>query len=74
MDSHSRPEHPATTKRQWWVVVLLALPYFGLCFPSFYARATPALLCFPFFYWYQFGWVILTSILLYVVYRQLKSR
>ena len=73
MDSVSRPERTATTKRPWPVVILLALPYLGLCFPSIYARATPALLGFPFFYWYQFGWVVLTSILLYVVYRQLKS-
>ena len=32
--------------RRWWVVVLLALPYVGLCFPQIYARATPALLGF----------------------------
>ena len=60
-------------KRPWWVVILLAAPYLGLCFPGLYARATPALFGFPFVYWYQFAWVILTSILLYVVYRQLKS-
>ena len=62
-------------KRANWLLVslLLALPYLGLCFPSIYARATPALFGFPFFYWYQFAWVVLTSILLYVVYRQLKS-
>jgi Protein of unknown function (DUF3311) len=56
-----------------WTWLLLAAPYIGLCFPSLYARTTPALFGFPFFYWYQFGWVILTSILLYAVYRQLKS-
>jgi len=54
--------------------VLLAAPYIALCFPGLYARATPALFGFPFFYWYQFAWVILTSVLLYVVYRQLKTR
>ena len=74
MDTLSRPERTTVAKRPWWVVILLALPYFGLCFPSLYARATPALFGFPFFYWYQFGWVVLTSVLLYVVYRQLKTR
>ncbi len=59
---------------RWWVLVLLVLPYLGLCFPGLYARATPALLGFPFFYWYQFGWVVLSSLLLGVVYRQLRSR
>jgi hypothetical protein len=66
---------PRKAKRTaWWVVVLLALPYLGLCFPKLYARATPTLFGFPFFYWYQFAWVLLTSFLLYLVYRQLKSR
>jgi len=63
-----------TGRRPWWTIVLLALPYLGLCFPGLYSRATPALLGFPFFYWYQFAWVALTSVLLYVVYRQFKTR
>jgi len=33
----------------------------------------PTLWGFPFFYWYQFAWVILTSMLLAMVYRKLKS-
>jgi len=56
----------------WWVWVLLAVPYVGLCFPAWYARATPTLLGFPFFYWYQFVWVAITSALLGIVYRQVK--
>ena len=63
-----------TTRRPWWTIVLLALPYVGLCFPGLYSRATPALFGFPFFYWYQFAWVALTSVLLYAVYRQFKTR
>jgi len=65
--THHRKPHPI-------VWLLLALPYAGLCFPSLYARATPALFGFPFFYWYQFAWVVLTSGLLYVVYRHFKTR
>jgi len=64
---------PTRVRRPWWVAVLLVAPYIGLCFPRMYARATPVLFGFPFFYWYQFGWVVLTSVLLYIVYRQLKS-
>jgi len=73
MDPVSTPERSAA-RRPWWTFLLLALPYLGLCFPGLYSRATPALLGFPFFYWYQFAWVALTSILLYVVYRQFKTR
>jgi hypothetical protein len=53
--------------------VLLAIPYLALCFPQLYARATPALMGFPFFYWYQFAWVVITSLLLGIVYRALKD-
>jgi hypothetical protein len=52
---------------------MLAVPYLALCFPQLYARATPTLLGFPFFYWYQFVWVVLTSVLLGLVYRALKD-
>jgi len=69
----STPNTPAKKTAAWWVWPLLAAPYLGLCFPALYARATPELLGFPFFYWYQFAWVALTSALLYVVYRQFKS-
>jgi hypothetical protein len=70
------PTEPLPQARKRWpaiVWLLLALPYAGLCFPALYNRATPAAFGFPFFYWYQFSWVIVTSILLYIVYRNLKS-
>ena len=66
------PTRPATRKHNRAWLLLLALPYLGLCFPGFYARATPVLLGFPFFYWYQFVWVIATSGLLWIYY--LKQR
>jgi len=68
------PESKAnpTTRRSKWVLLLL-LPYLGLCFPQLYARSTPALWGFPFFYWYQFAWVILASALLGAVYQKLKT-
>jgi hypothetical protein len=74
--SSESADPPVASRRargiQYVVVLLLALPYLGLCFPEMYVRATPALLGFPFFYWYQLGWVVLTSALLYVVYRLKK--
>ncbi len=54
-------------------MLLLILPYLGLCLPQIYARSTPALWGFPFFYWYQFAWVIIASALLAIVYRKLKT-
>ncbi len=71
----SEPGRTSTeTKKIPWMWVLLALPYLALCFPSLYARATPELLGFPFFYWYQFAWVVATSILLWIVYRKIKDK
>ena len=81
MAAHPRPDSPqkmtptpAHQRRRFspWTL-LLVLPYFGLCFPALYARATPALLGFPFFYWYQFAWVILASGIMGVVYFRSKS-
>jgi len=67
----STDKTPTTPKKRisrW--TLLLILPYLGLCFPQIYARATPALLGFPFFYWYQFAWVVLASLIMGLVYRK----
>jgi hypothetical protein len=52
---------------------LLILPYLGLLAVPFYNRSEPELFGFPFFYWYQFAWVPLTSILTYIVYTKVKA-
>jgi hypothetical protein len=54
-----------------WVWGLL-LPYVALLWLPFYNDSQPALLGFPFFYWYQFAWVPVTSLLIYLVYRKVK--
>ena len=63
-----------TNKRRmgWQVWLMLALPYAALCFPAIYARMAPAIFGVPFFYWYQFAWVVITSLLLFAVYSKLK--
>jgi Protein of unknown function (DUF3311) len=55
-----------------WLLLLL-LPYVGLCFPQIYARSAPQMLGFPFFYWYQLAWVVLASSIMGVVYSKIKS-
>src|SRR5271168_3082304 len=52
---------------------LLILPACGLLFPAVYARQTPALFGFPFFYWYQFAWVFLTAAITGLVYFLVKD-
>jgi Protein of unknown function (DUF3311) len=50
---------------------LLFLPFIGLLWIPFYNFSDPKLFGFPFFYWYQFLWVPVTSALMYLVYRRL---
>ncbi len=41
--------------------VLLAIPCLALLLVPIYSRSGPELLGFPFFYWYQFLWILLTA-------------
>jgi len=61
------------SRRAHWNWLLL-LPAVALMFPSTYAKATPELFGFPFFYWYQMGWIVLTSVITGIVYLATKNR
>lgn len=52
-----------------WVTWLLALPWIVLAFPFYYSANQPQVAGFPFFYWYQLLWVLISAVLTYVVYR-----
>ena len=54
-------------RRRGWYLLLLA-PFIGLLFPGWYATKTPKLFGFPFFYWYQFAWVIAAAAITLIVY------
>ncbi|MEU6171218.1 DUF3311 domain-containing protein [Streptantibioticus parmotrematis] len=41
--------------------VCLAIPVVATLWVSSYARATPAFIGIPFFYWYQMAWVIVSA-------------
>jgi hypothetical protein len=59
-----------TKHSRLWLVLLI--PYVALLWLPFYNDVRPSLLGFPFFYWYQFLWVPLTSFIIYIVYRGVK--
>ncbi|OLP60876.1 hypothetical protein BJF93_02010 [Xaviernesmea oryzae] len=65
----SRPSKTGSRAALW----LLVLPYIGLLWVPFYNMREPALFGFPFFYWYQLGFVPLTSILIYIAYRSVRD-
>jgi hypothetical protein len=52
---------------------LLLLPFIGLLAVPLYNRETPELFGFPFFYWYQFMWGPLTSLLIWIVHRSQRD-
>ncbi|HET6817559.1 MAG TPA: DUF3311 domain-containing protein [Mycobacteriales bacterium] len=58
----SDPIEPATRSasrpRNRWAYVLLLAPFIGTLWVSTYASRAPRLFGFPFFYWYQFAWVL----------------
>ncbi len=58
--------------KAWYL--LLALPYIFLLWPSLYNKTEPQLMGFPFFYWYQFAWVIASAILTAIVYLATERR
>jgi uncharacterized protein DUF3311 len=54
------------------VVVLLAIPCVALALVPTYSSETPRLLGWPFFYWYQVLWVLITPVLTYAAYLLIK--
>ena len=59
-----RPEK----KGRVWFRLLLLIPFIVLLCPPFYNYRDPALFGFPFFYWFQLLWVVLTAIITAFVY------
>jgi hypothetical protein len=53
--------------------LVLLLPFVGLLWLPFYNAREPYLFGFPYFYWYQFVWMLLGSLLTWFVYRGKKS-
>jgi Protein of unknown function (DUF3311) len=65
--THDSPRRPSTGV---WILVavLLVIAVGGTLAVPIYARATPALANFPFFYWYQLLWVPVVGILCAIAY------
>jgi hypothetical protein len=64
--THDR-SHTSTAGSRWWNL-LLVIPFVALLWVPFYNRLDPTLFGIPFFYWYQFLWVPLTSLIILLVH------
>lgn len=58
---------------QWWLTLLL-LPFVGVLWVPFFNRVQPELWGIPFFFWYQFLWVVLSAIVTALVYFKVAPR
>lgn len=71
--SASRPPHsrlPVGTALT--AGILLLIPLVALAAVPVYSRETPVLWGFPFFYWFQMLWVLITPVLTYAAYVVIK--
>jgi hypothetical protein len=67
---NSRRHGPVT----WAVIAILLLASLvGTLWVPFYARSTPKLGDFPFFYWYQLLWVPIVAVLSWLAYLLINS-
>jgi hypothetical protein len=51
-----------------WSQLLLVIPFVGVLWVPFYDRIEPKLGGVPYFYWYQFLWVVIGAGITAVVY------
>ena len=62
---------PPRSGSRFWYLLLLP-PFIGLLWVPFYADDKPELFGFPFFYWYQFAWVLITALLTWIVHKKVS--
>ena len=54
-------------KRRIWYVVLF-IPFFVAIWVPLYNRVEPALFGIPFFYWFQFVWIVVAAVVTGLAY------
>ena len=70
MSTETRSDPPSPARGPAYAVagVLLAAPFVALLWVSSYAQDSPRLFGFPFFYWYQFLWVLISAVFTVTAY------
>lgn len=65
-DPRRRTRRAAPTFHPVYLVFLV--PFIALLWPALYSSYEPEWIGVPFFYWYQFLWLVLTALLTALVY------
>jgi membrane protein implicated in regulation of membrane protease activity len=63
----------ANKSRKAWLW-LLVLPWIAMIWVPSYNKVEPTLWDFPFFYWYQLLWVLISAVITALVYHKTKPR
>ena len=58
----------AHATHRWFWYCLLLVPYAGVLWVPLYNRVDPVVFGIPFFYWFQFAWIIVTAIITALAY------
>ncbi|MEV0441527.1 DUF3311 domain-containing protein [Streptomyces spectabilis] len=60
---------PVVTPVRVVIAVCLVAPFVAMLWVSSYAKADPAFIGIPFFYWYQMLWVLISTVLTMIAYQ-----
>ena len=60
---------PGREPKRHWLRILFVLPFVAMLWVSSYNRQSPDLFGFPFFYWYQLLWVMISAAIAGIVYK-----
>jgi hypothetical protein len=62
------PSQDSQRRRVRWPELLLLVPFFAVLWVPFYNSVEPQLGGIPFFYWYQFLWIVISAGLTLLAY------
>jgi hypothetical protein len=60
---------PGSEPKRHWIRILFVLPFVAMLWVSSYNRLTPELFGFPFYYWYQLLWVVISAAIAGIIYK-----
>ena len=63
-----------TRSSSWAWYLLLVVPFIAILWVPSYAGGNPPLSGIPFFYWYQFLWILISAALTAIVYFATRER
>ncbi len=71
-DRPGRPGRPILSPLRGVAVVCIVAPFVAMLWIPSYNKTDPKLLGFPFFYWYQLLWVVITAVLMVIAVQAVK--